>query len=120
MDEFYKPELSATEDAIMSKLQEQIHYCLNCQPRDSGEWIWIYGERHDLEDLLDEYELEEKQKDKIVSHLICPFCGTQLDRGYEVGLKGIDDYEYENNYFTILDFVKKINEQLDKLDKKDE
>jgi len=119
MDEFSFPKLTATEEAIKDKIQNQIYYCLNCQPRDSGEWIWIYGERQDLDELFYEYNLKDEQIEKIASHLVCPFCGTQLERGAEIGLKDFNYDEYEQYYLNaILDdnnFLKSFCNDVSKL-----
>lgn len=81
------------EKKLQSKVQEQIHYCLNCQARDSGEWIWVMGERYDLEQLFDDCDVEEDLRDKITKDLYCPYCGTELNRYDEIGLESRFDKE---------------------------
>jgi RES domain. len=93
----FKDTLTPKEQRLVNKIQEGIHYCLNCQARDSGEWIWVLGKRYDLEDLLDDFEVKEEIRDKIVDHLSCPHCGTSLNRGDEVGIESPYDKEINNH-----------------------
>ena len=37
MDEYYKPDLTATEERYRKKVQKQIEYCSYCQPYDGGD-----------------------------------------------------------------------------------
>jgi RES domain-containing protein len=53
----------------------------------------VQGERYDLEDLFDDFEVSEELRDKIVSHLGCKNCGTPLNRGDEIGLEDKFDRE---------------------------
>lgn len=85
--------LTLKESILKDKIQELIHYCLNCQARDSGDWIWVQGERYGLENLFNDFNVSEKLRDKIVVHLSCQNCGTQLYRWDEVGLE--DKYDRE-------------------------
>lgn len=89
----YKPELTDEEERLREKIQDDIHFCLNCQARDSGEWIWVMGDEYELEDLFYDYEVKEESKDRIVKHLFCPNCGTELSRGDRIGLE--DKYDKE-------------------------
>ncbi|MBI1225158.1 MAG: RES domain-containing protein [Bacteroidetes bacterium] len=93
MDEFSKDELTLKEERLKDKIQAEIHYCLNCQPRDSGEWIWVFGVRYDIEDLFDDFKVEKKSREKIIQHLICPNCGTEVELGYDIGLEDRFDKE---------------------------
>lgn len=92
MDEFEKPSLSPKEKGILKKVQSQIAYCAYCQPYDSGEPVWIFGDRTDLDDLIYNYTNSEKSIEKIKKHLYCPHCGhDDLTWDYEIGIK--TDYE---------------------------
>ena len=64
----------------------RIGYCINCQPFDGGEPVWILGERGDLSDLLEEHEVPEASWAELSSALRCPNCGADLDQSDEVGL----------------------------------
>lgn len=88
MDEYEKPDLTAKEERICKKVQSLIEYCLYCQPYDDGEAVWIYGERTELYDLMDEYEISDTSKENIVGNLFCPYCGNEsFSLGLDVGLK---------------------------------
>ena len=92
MDEFEKPNLSPKEKGILKKVQSQIAYCVYCQPYDSGEPVWIFGDRTDLDDLIYNYTDSEKSIEKIKKHLYCPHCGhDDLTWDDEIGVK--TDYE---------------------------
>lgn len=88
----YLPTLTKRETKLKDKVQNDIHYCLNCQARDSGDWIWVMGHKYELNQLLNDHKVPEKSIDKIVAHLSCPYCGTELnDRYDEIGLEDIGD-----------------------------
>lgn len=76
MEEF-KPTLSKKEEKIRKKIQSEIKYCDYDQPYDSGDVIWIYGDKIDLYDMLSAYDISEASMDKIVDHLYCPGCGNE-------------------------------------------
>lgn len=85
------PTLTEREEKLKDKVQNDIHYCLNCQARDSGDWIWVLGEKYNIETLFSDYRVSEKSKDKIIEYLTCPYCGTELERYAEIGLEDIGD-----------------------------
>jgi hypothetical protein len=92
--------------------QQNFHYCLNCQGRDSGEWIWIFGHRVSMFDYLTDLEIPEQFWQAVVNKLECPFCGSSLDLSMDIGLKSeyeikIDQMwiEWTNRYeFELKDF----------------
>lgn len=75
-------------------IQEDVAYCYNCQPWDSGECVWIYGVQTEWEDLFMENNIPEKYWEDIAENITCPFCGTQLDYFSQIGVKN----KYEKNY----------------------
>ncbi|MDH7462613.1 RES family NAD+ phosphorylase [Chitinophagaceae bacterium 26-R-25] len=88
MNEFDLPELTGKEERLRKKVQSKIEYCSYCQPYDEGEVIWIYGDQIELNDLMDDCNVPEKDKQKIARHLHCPYCGhADFDLGFEVGVK---------------------------------
>lgn len=100
--------LTPREQKTHKKIQDDIHYCLNCQARDNGDWIWVMGERSDIESLFDDYNVNEIRRNKFVKYgLHCNYCGTSIDRYDEIGLE--DSYEKE-----ISIHVKKANQKYGK------
>lgn len=98
MDEFDKPELTAKEEKYRIKIQSEIQNCIYCQPYDEGEVVWILGQRTDLEDLLTNLKIPEKNWDNVISHLRCPFCGFEsFDKYSEIGVKTVFDIELDNH-----------------------
>lgn len=89
-------ELTPKEESKRIKVQDDIHYCLNCQARDGGDWLWIMGERYDLEDLFNDHNVKENMRDRLIQYgLHCKYCGTELNRYDEIGLE--DKFDKEIN-----------------------
>ncbi len=74
-------------EGLLPILQEEIQYCITCQPYDDGDAVWILGEQNDLESLFDEYEIPEEDRDEIANKLHCLNCGRQLERFDDYGAK---------------------------------
>ena len=91
-DELYTPGLTRKEENFRQKIQSDIIACYNCQPYDSGEPVWIHGEKTEIEDLFFKFNVDEKYWENIVSHLVCQECGTQITLGCDVAVKT----KYEN------------------------
>lgn len=81
-------ELTGQKEFHRRKVQSKIVSCTNCQPYDEGEPVWINGDRWELTELLEDNKVPEEYWDSIVSHLICPGCGTDNFETYmDVGIK---------------------------------
>jgi hypothetical protein len=103
----------------IKEAQEEIAYCLNCQPRDSGEWVWVFGLQYEMGDFLGGYlGIPEEYWEAVADSLVCPSCGTELNMGYDVGLptedeKGIeakwDEWyeEYDWRFEEFYEFLEK-------------
>jgi RES domain-containing protein len=76
-----------TLDEWAERLQPEVAYCYNCQPRDDGEFIWVVGDQIDMSDFLSEHEVPEKLWDAVAEKLRCDNCGTELDLSCEIGRK---------------------------------
>ncbi|KAF0106473.1 MAG: hypothetical protein FD146_2564 [Anaerolineaceae bacterium] len=74
-------------DDLLPKLQDEIQYCVTCQPYDGGDVVWVLGEQNDLESLFDEYEIPDDIRDEIANKLHCPSCGRQFERFDDYGAK---------------------------------
>lgn len=104
MDGFELPELSKIEEKHRLRIQSKIEFCVNCQPFDEGEAVWIHGERIELEELLCSLKIPEKYWNNVVQHLSCPNCGNEyFDESDEVGIE--------------TKFDREINEHMDKVSK---
>ena len=109
-DEFNLPELTQTEEKYRIKIQSEIIACYNCQPYDSGEPVWIFGEQTEIEDLFYKFNVDEKHWGNIARHLACPECGTQITLGSDLAVKS--KYERQLDKFikdAKTSFVKKID-----------
>ncbi len=78
-------------DEYIDQVSYEITHCLNCQPRDSGEWIWVLGIRTYLQDLLNDLDIPEPYHEAVTKGLTCPHCGTNIELESDVGIK--TDYE---------------------------
>ncbi|MCX6829861.1 MAG: RES family NAD+ phosphorylase [candidate division Zixibacteria bacterium] len=74
-------------ERLIKEISADICYCYNCQPYEGGEPFWILGERTDLEELFDDYDVPEDKRNEIADAMKCPWCGTHFQRGIEVGIK---------------------------------
>lgn len=90
----YAPELSTIEERYRKKIQSIIKYCMYCQPYDEGEPVWIYGDRTDMYELFYEYNVPEKYWQNILSHLGCPYCGSE---SFELGTGIGTETSYEKS-----------------------
>jgi hypothetical protein len=82
-------------ERYVERIQDEICYCYNCQPYDSGEMIWVQGVQGDIEDLLDDFRVPERYRDDLVTMLECHNCGTTMSRHADIGLKEPEQIERE-------------------------
>jgi hypothetical protein len=105
-------------DDLIQQLQNQINYCITCQPYDGGEVVWVLGIQADLESLFDRYNVPENIRDEIAHSLHCPNCGRQFERHDDYGEK--TEYEkrvdqkhrewlakYKSDLDDFIDFIEK-------------
>ncbi len=85
--------LTRKVEALKQKIQQDIHFCYNCQAYDSGEMIWVQGRKYDLEDLFEDYNVKEELRDDLANNLVCLNCGTELARYDEIGLEETNNIE---------------------------
>lgn len=74
-------------DDLISELQDEIQYCITCQPYEDRDSVWILGDQTNLEDLFDEYEIPVDIRDEIANRLHCLNCGRKLERFDDYGKK---------------------------------
>ena len=86
-------------------IQPHIGYCVTCQPYDEGDVVWVFGDRADLEELFDEYEVPEDLRDELAASLHCQNCGRDLCRYDDIGLRT----ETELEAGQMLDIKKQLN-----------
>ena len=84
-----------TVDDWVEEVQPHVDYCVTCQPWESGEVIWILGERQYMGDFLSNFEVPEELQDSVASLLECNNCGAPLDMGSDVGTKSALELEGE-------------------------
>jgi hypothetical protein len=93
------PDLDNAAQKYFEKIQNEICYCIYCQPYDGGDCIWVFGEEIELDDLFDKYNVPKKYRDSIAQHLSCPNCGREVFERFEkVGLE--DPADREIKYLT--------------------
>lgn len=98
MDGLEKPELTLKEEKYRKKVQSKIENCIDCQPFDEGEPVWIFGERTELDELLYDLKVPEKYWDNVISHLSCPYCGNaHFYNGIDIGIKTRFDKDVEKH-----------------------
>jgi hypothetical protein len=76
-------------------IQPHIAYCVACQPYDEGDVVWVLGDRADLEELFDEYEVPEDLRDELAANLHCQNCRRDLSRYDDIGLTTETELEAE-------------------------
>jgi hypothetical protein len=86
-------------------VQRDVCYCTNCQPFDGGEVVWVSGEKTDLEDVLDDYDVPEELRDEVASQLKCRNCSTELERGATVGLDDSPSREFYRHQPREIEFT---------------
>lgn len=77
MSENNLSQLNEEQEKFREKAQKIIRYCEDCQSHDSGEIIWVLGEKMELDDILDELGVLEEDYNIIAEHLYCPYCDSK-------------------------------------------
>ncbi|MGF7060387.1 RES family NAD+ phosphorylase [Brassicibacter mesophilus] len=80
----FLPKLSVIEEKYLEEVQEQVKYCVTCQPYDGGDYIWILGEETTLEDIFEEFEVPEIFRDRIAPYIFCNNCGARNFERYDI------------------------------------
>lgn len=113
MDEFEAVMLTKKEERVCAKVQAQITHCIYCQPYESGEAVWILGDKVDLDSLFEDVDISEESISRIKTHLSCPYCGhSDMSCDSDVGVKT----EYEEKVDALLKKAyKTYNSKLNKL-----
>ncbi|MCA1025738.1 hypothetical protein LCM23_06510, partial [Cytobacillus kochii] len=99
--EYYEnlPTLNKTAEKYLDKAQQELKYCITCQPYDGGSYVWVLGQETTIDDILDDVQCPEKYKEDIASHLSCPSCGKAGFERYEVaGTEDISILKEEEQY----------------------
>jgi hypothetical protein len=81
------PPPSGSVEEHEARFRKELTHCINCQVRDSGEWVWIHGSKIYIEELFDWLEVSESMRDDIVDRVDCPWCGSPLERTMDVGIR---------------------------------
>lgn len=97
--DMFKIELTTREEVLRKKVQKHIFYCSYDQPYDSGEPVWIFGDKIELTELFEDLHVPYESWENITEHLFCPGCGhNHFELAETVGLQ--TKYEKEINNHT--------------------
>jgi len=80
------------------KLQNEIAYCVMCQPFESGSYIWILGDKIELTLLLQELDIPEEVWDEVLEEVVCQNCGHSVELSDIVGTKPEEEEKLEELY----------------------
>lgn len=116
MDEYGQFELSTRAEKNRKKIQSLIISCVDCQPFDEGEAVWIHGERWELTELFEEHNVPENQWEAIASNLRCPECGSEcIETFSDVGIKSKYDIALDKYIKQTLKKYKPLIDEFDAL-----
>ena len=94
----FKCHLTAKEEQYRKRVQKKIHYCSYDQPYDSGEVVWIFGDKIELTELYFDLNIPEESWENITEHLACPSCGhDHFELAENVGLQTQYEMDIENH-----------------------
>ena len=85
-------------EKYLELIQPHIAYCDTCQPYDGGDVVWIFGNRINLEDLFDEYEIPDNLREELAENLYCQNCRRELCRYDDIGLKTQTELEADKRW----------------------
>ncbi|MFD0792058.1 RES family NAD+ phosphorylase [Mucilaginibacter litoreus] len=117
MDHFAKPEIPPKAQKYYDKVKDVIKYCMYDQPYDGGDVIWLLGEKTDLIDVFNDYNIPEKYHDVIAANMVCQGCGhddfelysdvcTESRIDLEIQAKIADaDKKYKKKIDELLNFI---------------
>jgi len=71
----------------VKKAQQNVAYCPNCQPADTGEEIWVFGSPMLMDEFLHDHKIPEKYHEYVAEALHCNNCGSPLGMSCEVGVE---------------------------------
>lgn len=90
--------LTQKEEKIRKNIQSKIEYCMYDQPYDDGEVVWVLGDRQELYEIFQEFDISEKSRDRILDCLYCPSCGNEhFDLGMDIGIKTKFEKDVDKN-----------------------
>jgi hypothetical protein len=79
----FLPSLNLTAEKYLKHAQQEVEYCITCQPYDGGSYIWVLGEKTTLEDIFEDIKCPEKYRDDISAYIVCPNCGSHGFERYD-------------------------------------
>lgn len=83
-------------EELTELIQSEIRYCPYCQTYEEGQVVWIFGNRVDLDELMDDFEVPEQSREELVKGLSCPNCRAEISRPTDVGIRYDYEVEYDN------------------------
>ncbi|UAL45562.1 RES family NAD+ phosphorylase [Sutcliffiella horikoshii] len=107
----YLPKLNKTAEKYKDKAQQELKYCITCQPYDGGDYIWIAGNETTIDEILESVKCPEHYRVDIAAHLICPNCGKSGFEQFDVaGTEDVAVLAEERKYqYIITRFADKLD-----------
>ena len=73
-------------DSWLSQVRSHITSCLNCQPYEDGEPVWM-DEPVCLDDLFDRYAVPEFMRRRVTQRLRCRVCHSRFEQYSIIGIE---------------------------------
>ena len=87
--------MARTADAWAKVAQRHIGYCYMDQPQEE-DFDWALGDRTEVRELLEAFDVPEKLWDQVAAKLHCPYCGNSgFDVSDEIGTYTADEVAEE-------------------------
>jgi len=77
------------------EVQEQVGYCVTCQPYDGGDYVWVLGDEIEIDNLLQDLEVPEHLWQEVLDGVYCGNCGNSVELGDVVGTKTAEERAWE-------------------------
>lgn len=110
--EDFLPILNKSAEKFKDKAQQELKYCITCQPYDGGDYIWIIGNKTTIDEIFDDVKCPDQYREDIATHLYCPNCGKSGFEQYEVaGTEDLTILQEEKKYNSIISrFASKLDD----------
>lgn len=72
----FLPDLNKTAERYYQRVQDKVKYCINCQPKDGGDYVWVLGQETSMDEIFIELNVPERYWEDIAAHISCDYCGA--------------------------------------------